>query len=141
MSKTNYFIEKARKKHGDRYDYSKSEFINSREKIKITCKDHGDFLQIPGNHTAGQGCFDCFYDKRRLTTEEFIKKAKKIHGDKYDYSKSVYKKHNKDKISIICKDHGEFMQAPTNHINGQRCPHCAFDIVSEKLKKRVVNGL
>ena len=61
--------------------------------------------------------------RKRLTTEEFIEKAKKIHGDKYDYSKSEYTlSHNK--VCIICPTHGEFWQKPNSHTNGQGCPCC-----------------
>ena len=60
---------------------------------------------------------------KRLTTEEFIKKAKEVHGDKYNYSKTVYIK-NREKIKIICPIHGEFEQSPKNHLNGFNCPFC-----------------
>ncbi len=62
--------------------------------------------------------------KKTLTTEEFIKKAKEIHGDKYDYSKVEYTSTN-DKVCIICPEHGEFWQRPHNHLKGQGCPKCS----------------
>jgi len=61
---------------------------------------------------------------RKLTTEEFIVKAKSVHGDRYDYSKVVYVK-NLDKVVIICKDHGEFKQSPDSHFHKNGCPSCA----------------
>ncbi len=63
----------------------------------------------------------------RLTTEEFIHNAILKHGNKYDYSKVIYKT-NHDKVEIICKEHGSFWQTPNNHtnINGETgCPGCA----------------
>ena len=61
--------------------------------------------------------------RKKLTIEEFVKKAKQVHGDKYDYSKAEYKD-NRTKICIICKEHGEFWQRPNDHLNGQGCPKC-----------------
>ena len=61
---------------------------------------------------------------KKLTTEEFIARAKEVHGDKYDYSKSKITK-MVDKIEIICIDHGSFWQAPITHKQGVGCPNCA----------------
>ena len=60
----------------------------------------------------------------KLTTEEFIAKAKAVHGDKYDYSKVEYV-NNKTKVIITCPLHGKFSQAPFNHLHGNECPKCA----------------
>ncbi len=61
----------------------------------------------------------------KLTTEEFIKKAREVHGDKYDYSKVEYVK-SKTKVTIICPKHGEFLQTPQKHLSGQGCPNCGL---------------
>ena len=61
---------------------------------------------------------------KKLTTPEFVFRAEKIHGDKYDYSKVKYIKINTDVI-IICPDHGEFPQLPSNHLRGKGCSKCA----------------
>ena len=60
---------------------------------------------------------------KKLTTEEFIKKSKKIHGDRYDYSLVEYK-NTHTKVKIICNEHGEYIQKPYKHIYGQGCPYC-----------------
>ena len=52
---------------------------------------------------------------KKLTTEEFIKKAKSVHGDKYDYSKTIYTM-AKNKLIIICSKHGAFEQIANSHI-------------------------
>ena len=77
---------------------------------------------------------------RRLTTEEFIERARKIHGDKYDYSKVDYKGLYKS-VCIIChkkdkhgKEHGEFWQAPANHLNGNKCPKCKESKLERKVR-------
>ena len=110
------FIEKAKKLHGDKYDYSKVEYIDYLTKVCIICPKHGEFWQTPSNHlnkTKSKGCLKCGIEntnyKNTYTKEEFIEKAKTIHGNKYDYSKVEYLKSNK-KICIICPKHGEFWQ-------------------------------
>lgn len=60
----------------------------------------------------------------KLTTEEFIKKAREVHGDRYDYSKVEYV-NSKTKVRIICSEHGEFLQLPSNHLRSNGCPICA----------------
>ena len=110
------FVLKARETHGWKYDYSKVEYINSRTKICIICPEHGEFWQTPHSHLRGRGCPKCKLQNATLTTEEFIRRAKEMHGDKYDYSKVVYKKNN-EKVCIICPEHGEFFIYPKGHIN------------------------
>ena len=126
-SKNNIFIEKARQIHNDKYDYSKVNYVNSRTKVCIICPTHCEFWQTPHNHLKGYGCAECGKEKSHLskmTTEDFIVKSKEIHGNKYDYSKACYKTCD-TKVCIICPEHGEFWQTPSNHINGSGCPKCA----------------
>ena len=126
-SKNNIFIEKARQIHNDKYDYSKVNYVNSRTKVCIICPTHGEFWQTPHNHLKGYGCAECGKEKSHLpkiTTEDFISKSKERHGNKYDYSKAYYKTWDA-KVCIICPEHGEFWQIPSNHINGSGCPKCA----------------
>lgn len=120
------FIEKSIESHGYRYDYSKSEYKNTRTDITIICKRHGEFLQKPDKHILGQGCNKCKIECNTLTNEYFIKKSILKHVDKYNYSKSSYKYTNK-KVIIICKEHGEFLQTPMTHISGSGCPKCTFN--------------
>ena len=91
---TEEFIQDAIKVHGDRYDYSKVEYINNRTKVTIICKVHGKFTQLPPSHLTGKGCSKCgrLICGKKLTMDckLFIKKAKEVHGDKYDYSKVEY---------------------------------------------------
>ena len=121
---TEIFVEKAKKVHGNKYDYSKVEYINSTTKVIIICKVHGEFKQLPNSHICGRGCRKCFNDKIRYTKDIFIKKAKSVHGDKYDYSKTEYV--NSDiKVKILCLSHGEFEQDVYSHLSGSGCPICA----------------
>lgn len=117
------FIKRAKKVHGDKYDYSKSIYAHSETKVIIICPTHGEFLQTPHGHNKGKGCAECAKIGRRFSKEEFIKRANKIHGDKYDYSKSNYV-HGRTKIIITCPIHGEFEQIAHSHIEGRGCKKC-----------------
>ena len=128
MYTTEKIIEKFKSIHGDKYDYSKVDFVKTTTKVCIICPEHGEFWQEPHAHLKGQGCPKCGVDKRSksktTTNENFIKKAKEIHGDKYDYSKTNYI-NNKTKIVIICPIHGEIEITPNAHISEKRgCPKC-----------------
>lgn len=116
--------------HGDAYDYSKlPDIFPSREKLPIVCPVHGVFMQAHYSHLTGRGCPQCADEtkglSRRRTNEEFIAEAQAVHGNKYDYSQTVYEL-GQQKVAIICPSHGLFMQEPASHINGgSGCPHCA----------------
>ena len=118
------FIEKARRIHGDKYDYSKVEYIDARTKVCIICLEHGEFWMSPHKHLSGEGCSKCNkYHRLEENKRKFIEKARKIHGNKYDYSKVEYK-NSKTKVCIICPKHGEFWQTPNSHLNGEGCELC-----------------
>ena len=136
---TEEFIKKAKQIHGDKYDYSKVEYVNNNTKICIKCNVCGaEFWQTPVNHinrSRPRGCPVCGQRKRKLantqTTKQFIKKAKQIHGDKYDYSTVDMNNREKNgKIKIICPKHGEFEQLPNSHLQGYGCPKCAHEFVA-----------
>ncbi|MBR6517589.1 MAG: DUF723 domain-containing protein [Bacilli bacterium] len=125
--KKDIFINKAKIKHNDKYDYSNVEYIHSKIKVKIICKIHGEFEQTPQAHLRGQGCPLCSNIKRKNTlssnSEEFINKSKEVHGNKYNYSKVNYI-NSETKVIIICPTHGEFEMKPSMHLSGQGCPKC-----------------
>ena len=119
---TEEFIKKAHEVHGDKYDYSKVEYINSQTKVCIICPEHGEFWQTPNAHIhQKQGCSYCC--GKKLNTQEFIQKSFKIHGKKYDYSKVDYVNAH-TKVCIICPEHGEFWQTPNKHLLNANCPKC-----------------
>lgn len=122
-STTKAFVEKANKVHNGIYDYSEVNYINNLTKVKIICKTHGVFYQRPANHTdKGKGCSKC-NGGIKITRNQFISNATKIHKGRYDYSKVNYI-NAMTKAEIICKKHGVFLQTPNNHQNGKGCPHC-----------------
>lgn len=112
-------IRRFKTRHGDKYDYSKTVYVNNRTLLIITCPKHGDFRQISSNHEQGKGCPKCRYEtvskKLRKSQEQFVQEAKLKHGYKYDYSKVEYV-NTTTPISIICPVHGEFKQRPHNHL-------------------------
>lgn len=124
---TEKFIAKAKAVHGDRYDYSKVKYVDSKTKVCIICKKHGEFWQQPNNHLHGINCPQCGLDNRRakrtLPIEDFLESAKVIHGDKYDYSKVQYINRSNN-VCIICPVHGEFLQSPKKHLAGHGCEKC-----------------
>ena len=136
-SDTEKFVIKARKVHGDKYDYSKAEYVDSTTKVCIICPEHGEFWQKPNNHLSGQGCPECCINNRanrkRLTLESFIERSQEIHGNKYDYSKVKYI-NNSTKVCIICPIHGEFLQTPGKHLIGQGCPICSESRLEEETR-------
>lgn len=125
---TSDFIMRSQNVHGDRYDYSKSVYGGVYEKIEIICKEHGSFWQLPQVHWKGCGCPACAHEsisrkKIRYDTDSFIEKSRTIHGNKYDYSHTIYVGYQK-KIKIICPIHGLFLQTPDSHLRGCGCPVC-----------------
>ena len=194
------FVKKAKRVHGEKYNYDKSVYIDYDTKLEIICKEHGSFWQTPGNHLKGKGCpycngnaklttkefikkaiekwgdkFDyslveyknsitkvCIIDRKNgckfwqtpanhlfgyncskggiLNTDNFIIKAKEIHGNLYDYSNAEYKKIH-EKVCIVCPEHGEFWQTPANHLNGEGCPKCKSVSVLEKRLRIILQEL
>lgn len=127
------FEEQANKVHNGKYIYHQ-DYVNAHTILNITCKTCGNnFSQEANKHLRGQGCSFC-NGKNRLTIEEFVRRARKIHGNKYDYSKSVYTNYNTNVI-IICPKHGEFPQTPSHHLSGEGCKECGKERAKEKLTK------
>jgi glutaredoxin len=117
------FIQKAKEVHGDKYDYSLVNYKNNHVKVIIICPKHGKFEQLPHNHIfLKRGCPYCARNKSNL--EMAKAKASEIHKNKYDYSLFTEYINVKQKIRIICPEHGEFFQKLNNHLNGQGCPVC-----------------
>jgi hypothetical protein len=122
---TSEFIQEAKAVHDNLYDYSKTKYITTHNKVLIIDPEYGEFWQSPGHHLNGQGHpsrgRDSTIEKQRDTLEEFINKAKSIHGDLYDYSKVEYINTN-TKALIIDPEYGEFWQTPNSHIQGAGNP-------------------
>ncbi len=139
-SNTEEFIKKAKKIHGDLYDYSDSIYTSFKKELIIKCKLHGKFNQTPDIHLSNKsGCRKCgegrSADSKRMSFDQFKKKAIEAHSDRYNYDKVIYK--NADtKVKIICHLHGQFEQTPDKHINrGDGCPNCKYTPQSKEAVK------
>lgn len=125
---TQDFIDRAIDVHGNRYDYSKTNYIKAHEKAIITCHVHGEFYQTPNAHVTGHGCPACGNSSAReflvYSNREFIKKSRAVHGNKYDYSLVQYI-NAYQKVKIVCLKHGMFEQIPSKHLQGHGCRACS----------------
>lgn len=121
-------ILKASEIHNNKYDYSliTEDKIIGYKKYPITCKDHGVFYQVFDEHLRGRGCPKCSTSRHRNNVIDDISSGLILHDWKYDYSKinllSPIKW--KDKYSITCPIHGDFLQIWNNHMKGYGCPKC-----------------
>ncbi|MAG50296.1 hypothetical protein CL621_01485 [archaeon] len=128
---TKQFIEQAKTRNTHDFDYSRFVYTGTYGKSIVVCSKHGKFLCSANNILNNRGCPKCkfellkqYSDKQRLTIEDFTERVNKIHDNKYDYSKVIYK-NNYTKICIICPQHGEFWQSPNKHLyRKQGCPIC-----------------
>lgn len=147
---TEIFKKKATETHGDRYDYSKSIYVNKRTKVLITCKEHGEFEQLPMNHVHGQGCPVCGkilaqnremdVKNKRKTIDEFKSDVKTMYGDRYEVVGKYV--NNKTKIAIYChkknknnKEHGLFHITPNDLICGHGCPRCVHSLMEDEIEE------
>jgi len=133
------FLRRAAAVHGTTYDFTKTAYVNMTTKVTVTCRRHGDFLIRPLKLVhAGQGCPTCgnlrkgptpqshvsaASTKKAAFSARFVSRAQVVHGDRYDYSRHGYVTGRK-KVTIVCREHGEFQQAVYHHLAGQGCPRC-----------------
>lgn len=132
---TSEFITKANRIHNDQYDYSLVDYKRSSQKVIIVCKSHGVFEQRPNNHLQGKGCETCASASRSITRTlslpEIVHRFAQQHNGVYDYRYVDYIGQH-DKIKIICRAHGPFMQTPHSHQSGRGCPQCGDDAISHQ---------
>jgi len=124
--KFQHWLKLASEVHGNRYDYSKVEFINSKTAVTVICKIHGAWQCSPSLHiskTHKRGCPICGGSHKK-TTEQFIQEANNKHEGAYDYSEATYVNSHTN-VKIICPQHGSFNQSPTSHLSGSGCPKCS----------------
>lgn len=122
---TEIFVAKAKRLHGDKYDYSKTVYTRSNKKVIVICPIHGEFLTGANNHISLRnlcGCPRCG-GTGRLGQALFLERSKSIHGDKWNYDKVKYVT-NSTNVIIGCPIHGDFEQKPAKHLIGRGCPYC-----------------
>lgn len=119
------FIRLANEIHKNKYDYSKSNYLNRQTKIEIICPEHGSFWQTPNGHIIQKsGCRKCYHC---IDEDTWIERFKETHESEYIYSKFVY--HGANNLSIVvCPTHGDFLVSPINHYYEETgCPHCSLE--------------
>lgn len=125
--------------HGGKYDYSKVIYKTAKEKVCIICSEHGEFWQESFSHKTGVGCPYCGRRKsdlkRRLSTEEFVRRAVEVHGDKYSYSETIYK-NQKTHITFKCGVHGLVKIKPYDHLAGNGCKACGVERRTEERRMK-----
>lgn len=139
----NTFIEKAKQIHGDKYDYSKVQYIDSHTKVCIICPEHGEFWQTPNNHLSGNNCSLCsnkmISENQTKTTQQFILEATAKHRGKYSYTKTNYTR-ARNKVIITCPIHGDFEQIAEHHLRGHGCPYCNKSHGEQKVENYLIDN-
>lgn len=139
----NLFLQKAHAKHGDKYDYSRVDYIDSKTPVCIICPKHGEFWQKPNGHLMGSGCRKCYEEATRIRltkpVEDFLAIAWEVHKGKYDYSLVEYV-NRRVPVKILCPKHGPFMQTPKSHIRGAGCPLCNNSFLEETVSRTLTQN-
>jgi len=125
---TESYIQSVSEIHDNKYDYSKVAYTTTKSKITIGCPNHGDFEQVAEWHQKRKaGCPKCPKKHFKYDYLKFVRKSTMVHGDKYDYSTTLYLNAHQQ-VHINCPKHGQFNQRPMDHWRGNGCPSCAtFD--------------
>lgn len=137
------FLEKSKIIHGDKYDYSLVEYVNTKTPVDIICPIHGLFTTRPAIHTQGSGCKSCGIDQMResktATPQEALDKLREVHGLKYEYDLSNYKNFQ-SKITVTCDKHGESAQVISTHLRGHGCKQCGVDSTRDSLEEFIAKS-
>jgi len=137
------FIRRVREIHGDEYDLSVTVYNGARKDVSLICRKHGLFtlkaMDITGKKKSG--CRLCGIERRgrarMISKEEFLRRAEKIHGNKFDYSEIEYVDYE-TKIRIVCQLHGPFNQTPKKHlVSDYGCFDCSYEQRWERRKDRI----
>jgi hypothetical protein len=130
------FIEKSKSKHGDKFIFDKLVYINMHTNVTLGCSLHGYFDILPHSHLRNHsgGCKQCALNKKSMSFEDFLGRARQVHGDfyNYDHAKVV---NSKTPIKIICPIHGEFTQTANSHLSGKGCRECGIVKSTKNLNK------
>lgn len=131
---TTSFIQRSQSIHGDKFTYEKTTYFNSKTPVVITCVNHGDISVNPNNHINNKsGCPLC-YGRIKKTSEQFITQVKQLHGDVFTFERTNYVGDGV-KVTITCKQHGDFTPTPSNILQGSGCPACALEEASKRNRK------
>lgn len=129
MMTTDEFVVRAKAKHGDRFAYDVTRYDGFKQPVEVRCRDHGTCQTTPKAHlhTKTGGCLKCLSrikgEFARQTAEEFVVRAREVHGDTFNYDQITYRGVN-SKVKIICPKHGAFRMTPGRHLAGRGCRKC-----------------
>lgn len=134
------FVTKAKAVHGDKYDYSETEYLGSTKKVRIRCEKHGYFEVYAAPHIQGRGCQKCsshyVSGRPKVSFDDFLIKAKEVHGDKYEYDMDSYYAKGSN-INVTCSVHGAFETNAANHINKKTgCQLCRSEQIKTHSKEK-----
>ena len=146
---TNTFIEKAKRVHGDQFNYDQVQYQSASKKVRIRCPKHNiTFEQTPNNHLNSSGlcCPECkrehFSNRYKRSSDEWIDMFKSVHGNQYDYSRIKNIDGARTPLEIVCKDHGNFTKDAFGHFTeGQGCPKCSIGKQKSKVETKVTEWL
>lgn len=139
------FVDRSNLKHNGKYNYDKAIYCGSGKKVEVVCLQHGSFLIAANHHLSGIGCRKCGYPKmgegRRRSIPELKKEFKRVHGDKYNYGLITEYKSNKQKLPIVCPEHGKFYQSANNHTSkAAGCFKCSMYLKGGFSRSRYVES-
>lgn len=121
------FISSCSATHQGKYTYLNTNYVNSRTKVSVCCHVHGEFLVKPDHHKRGTGCAKCFYSTNKGPScndpQDYIEECNIIHGGEYTYERTEYKRAT-GKVTVTCRQHGDFMVRASDHKAGSGCPAC-----------------
>ena len=136
------FVDRSNKKHTNFYDYSRVNYIDNSTKVEIGCPIHGWFWQRPSSHMKGYGCPKCGRERSnkswKQSYDELVSRFNIKHNNKYKYPHFDYTNY-RDKIDIICEEHGVFEQRIADHMRSKGCRKCHSKSISlnfEEVVKR-----
>jgi len=115
-------IKKCVEQHGNKYDYSKLNYVNANTKVKIICPVHGEFEQRPDAHWGGMNCPSCARVNKGILKSinykmTIVDKFINVHNDLYDYSNTLQSFVNATTpVTIGCNKHGNFELTPNKHL-------------------------
>jgi len=131
------FLQRARQKHGEKFDYSRAVYVNSQTMITIICPEHGAFQQRPHDHITRYGCAACS-GLLPMNKAEFLRRSRIVHGDRYTYGQFTCRK---GKIKITCLKHGVFLQTAREHTEGHGCPSCASESTASQHETTIADWI
>jgi len=128
------YFKSMQNKFNFKFKYLEDTYKGVNSLFKFICPVHGIIETTPNKHRK-VGCCKCNKEQRyKDNLKAFVAKANIIHNSKYTYLLNTYTT-NRQSMTIICPEHGEFTQTPSNHLKGHGCKKCQYTNLAGKFKK------